>query len=128
MRCSAATGIGFGGGIERLVINLKRDGVQVPPDKPLALFIAHMAPAAERMALQIARDVRLAGLTAVVGPAGRSLKAQLRQANTRGARYAAIIGEREAAAGEVTLRDLASHEERQVPAGAVVQALVAPAA
>lgn len=116
-------GIGFGGGIERLVINLKRDGVQVPPDKPLTLFIAHMAPAAEAMALRIAREVRQAGLTAVVGPAGRSLKAQLRQANTRGARFAAIIGEREAAAGEVTLRDLDSHDERQVSAAGVARAL-----
>jgi histidyl-tRNA synthetase len=122
---SPTAGIGFGGGIERLVINLKRDGVEPPPNPSLTVFIAHVAPGAEAMALRIARDVRGAGLAAIVGPAGRSLKAQLRQANTRGARYAAIIGEREVKADEVTLRDLASHHEHRMPAGAVVATVVA---
>lgn len=117
-------GIGFGGGIERLIINIKRDGVPVPPSTTPALYIAHLGPEAERLALRLARIVRADGATVVIGPAGRSLKAQMRQANARAARWAAIIGADEAATGEVTLRDLRSHEERRVTIAEVPAAMV----
>lgn len=107
-------GIGFGGGIERLVINIKRDNVPVPLDGGPDLFIAHLTREGEALALRVAKETRNGGLAVVLGGAGRSLKAQMRQANTRGARFVAIIGGDEAAAGEVTLRNLATSEESRV--------------
>ncbi len=107
-------GIGFGAGFERLIINLKRDGVEVPAGAPPDLFVAHLSDAAAAVALRIADAVRTAGFEAMVAPGGRSLKAQMRQADAKGARYVAIIGDDELAKGEVTLRNLADKSERRV--------------
>ena len=112
-------GIGFGSRFERLIINLKRDGIAVPRDEPPALLIAHLIPEAGTVALQLAGQVRAAGLQAMVGPGGRSLKAQMRSADARGARYVAIIGKDELAAGEVTLRNMSDHTEQRLPLDAI---------
>ncbi len=116
-------GIGFGTGFERLVINLKRQGVSVPPDVRPALYIAHLTPEAAGVALELAASVRAAGRQAIVGGAGKSLKAQMRHADARGAVYVAIIGAAELEAGEVTLRNLADRSERRVALGEVAGAL-----
>ena len=107
-------GIGFGTGIERIIINLKRQETPVDADQAPAVYIAHLGDAATLAALQLAGAVRAAGQQAIVGGAGRSLKAQMRQADARGAAWAAIIGEGELASGEVTVRNLRDHTERRV--------------
>jgi histidyl-tRNA synthetase len=116
-------GIGFGAGFERLIINIKRDGVEVPMPPPPDLIIAHLSEAAGAAALRVAASVRAAGFEAVVAPGGRSLKAQMRQADARQARYAAIIGDDELASGAVTLRNLGDKSERRLPMGEVAAAL-----
>ena len=108
-------GIGFGTGVERLIINLKRQEVAVPPTPAPQLYVAHLTPEAAVLALRLAELTRGAGCQTMMGSAGRSLKAQLRHANARDARYVAIIGADEAAKGEVALRDLRDHGERRVP-------------
>ncbi len=116
-------GIGFGMGFERLIINMKRQGVVLPEAPGLALYIAHLTPAAATVALALADAVRATGRQVVVGGAGRSLKAQMRHADARGARYVAIIGDDEMAAGEVTLRNLTDRSERRVPVSEVPAAI-----
>ncbi len=116
---AATPGVGFGTGFERLIINIKREGVRVPPPGALALYIAHLTPEAARAAVKLARAARDAGLRTLVGPAGRSLKAQLRHADGKGARFAAIIGASELASEQATLRDLADHSERLVALRAI---------
>jgi histidyl-tRNA synthetase len=124
-------GIGFGGGIERLIINLKRqagesggeDGI-VPPREPrVTLFVAHLTPEAEPLALRIAEQVRERGLVAVVGGGGRSLKAQMRHADAKGAAYVAIIGEAELRDGMVTVRNMSTHDEKRVEKELVASAV-----
>ncbi len=61
----------------------------------------------------------------VVGGGGRSLKAQLRHAGGLDVRYVAILGERELAQGEVTLRDMLEGGQRSVADGDVAQAVAA---
>jgi histidyl-tRNA synthetase len=112
-------GVGFGTGIERLILNMRRQEVDVPPSPAPALYIAHLSEEGAQAALRLADDVRAAGGETIVGPQGRSLKAQLRHANARGARFVAILGAQELAAGEVTLRDLREHDERRLPAAAL---------
>ncbi len=116
-------GIGFGTGFERLVINLKRQGVPVPPDVRPALYIAHLTPEAAGVALELAAAVRAAGRQAIVGGAGKSLKAQMRHADARGAAYVAIIGASEIESGQVTLRNLADRSERRIALAEVARAL-----
>ena len=107
-------GIGFGTGIERIIINLKRQGVQLPVAKGLDVYVACQTPGARTVAYKLASDLRRAGISAVVGSAERSLKAQLRHADHLSAHYVAIIGERELAEGTVTLKDLRDGSQNAV--------------
>ncbi len=119
----ATPGTGFGTGVERAILNLKRQNVPVGAPRRPDVFIAHLTPEAASTSLMLATRVRAAGLQAVVGPSGRSLKAQMRQANARDARFVAIIGADEVAAGQVTMRNMADHSERKVPFDDIPQAL-----
>lgn len=107
-------GIGFGTGIERIIINLKRQEVPLPAPKPLDCYVAYQTAAARTAAYRLASDLRRTGRSAVAASGERSLKAQLRHADALGARYAAIIGERELAEGTVTLKDLQDGQQRTV--------------
>jgi|FLYL01.1.fsa_nt_gi histidyl-tRNA synthetase len=112
-------GIGFGTGIERIVINLKRQEVPVPPPEPVRVYVAVQTPEARLAAFRLASELRRAGLPAVMGSPARSLKSQLRHADALGARYAAIIGERELREAAVTLRRLDTGAQQTVGIDAV---------
>ncbi len=101
-------GIGFGTGLERLIINLKRQGLEPPEPKKLDAFIAVADRAAQGRAMSVGSILRDAGLSVMVGAAGRSLKAQMRQANSFGAGAALVIGAQELANGTVAFRDFAT--------------------
>ena len=107
-------GIGFGTGIERIILNLKRQGAPVPEIEPPRVYVAHTSAPGKAAALRLAQRLRQGDVSAVVGGGERSLKAQLRHADALGVRYAAILGERELAKGEVTLRDMRDGEQRSV--------------
>jgi histidyl-tRNA synthetase len=105
--------IGFATGMERIVLNLKSQAVEVPAIEKAALFIACIGDTARIEALKIAARLRGAGIPVIVSSGDRSLKAQLRQANTVGAAYAAIIGEDEVKAGTVMLRNMENSEQQE---------------
>ena len=105
---------GFGAGFERIIINMKRQNTPVPEAGTPRVYVAHASEAAREAALQLARELRRADIATVVGGSGRSLKAQLRHAGGLDVRYAAIIGDRELSANEVTLRSMDDGEQRQV--------------
>jgi histidyl-tRNA synthetase len=86
------------------------------------VFIAYLGPVARQAAVRLLVQVRQAGLGAQMAMGG-SLKAQLRQADKRGARFVLILGEDELARGEVTLRDLAAGTQVAVALAAVVEQL-----
>ncbi len=99
-------GIGFGTGIERIIINMKRQSAKVADRTGPLVFVVCQAAAARTAGYKLASDLRRAGVAAVVGAADRSLKSQMRHADALGTRYGAIIGERELADGTVALKDL----------------------
>ncbi|HXH22853.1 MAG TPA: histidine--tRNA ligase [Dehalococcoidia bacterium] len=110
-------GVGFGTGIERIILNLKRKEVGPPPPAPPDAFIAVAAAEAQAAALRLARDLRARGATVVLGAAERSLKAQMRQADAMGARRALILGREELEGGAVTVRDLEAATQERVALG-----------
>jgi histidyl-tRNA synthetase len=107
--------IGFGIGIERVIINLKKQGVSVPPPPSLTVCIAAMGDAARDISIKLAADLQRAGVSAVTAVGGKSLKAQLRQANALGARFTVIIGEDEVKAGTAALRDMSGASQEILP-------------
>ena len=110
-----APAIGFAAGIERVVLNLKTYNVPVPPVPRPGVFIAWVGEASRTEAVRLAAELRRSGIGAFQGLGGRSLKAQLRQADALGVRHTVIIGEKEIAGGMAVIRDMATAEQRAVP-------------
>ncbi len=71
------------------------------------------------MALKLVRDLREAGIGALIAFGGRSLKSQLKGADKVGATFALIIGDQELAQGIAVARDLASSQQETVPLAGV---------
>jgi histidyl-tRNA synthetase len=117
-------GIGFGTGIERIILNLKRLELGPEPLPPLTAYIAVVDEAAQGRALSLARELRQAGASVVTGSAGRSLRAQMRHANQMGARYALVLGAKELASGRVSVRNLETSEQADVAAADVASLVI----
>ena len=109
--------IGFAAGIERIIINLKNEGVSVPSGPGLEVLIACLGDAARTVAIKLASDLRGAGISAATTTGGKSLKAQMRQANSLQVPYAVIIGEDEVKAGTAVLRDMANASQETLAIG-----------
>ncbi|MDD5191338.1 MAG: histidine--tRNA ligase [Dehalococcoidales bacterium] len=107
-------GIGFGCGFERIILNLKKEGIVVAPVPSPQVFIAFLGDNARTEAIKLASSLRNADIGAVVTTSPKSLKAQLRQANNLGIPKAVIIGEDEVKAGVVVLRDMATSQQSTV--------------
>ncbi|MGQ9573104.1 MAG: histidine--tRNA ligase [Dehalococcoidia bacterium] len=107
-------GVGFATGIERIIANLKRVGAAIPAAAKPVVFVAYQTAAARTAAAKLASDLRRAGIGAVMAVGGRSLKAQMRQADAAAARYAAILGKEELATGTVMLRRMEDGQQERV--------------
>jgi histidyl-tRNA synthetase len=103
-------GIGFGSGVERILLAAASHEVSTSLD----VFFVTLAPDARTLAMLLASTLRSEGVACDVDYAGRSAKGQFRQADRSGAAFAAIIGEAELERGVCTLRDMRSGEERTV--------------
>jgi histidyl-tRNA synthetase len=108
-------GIGFAMGIERIILNLKKQGFTAPALPGLRVLIAFMGDKAREEAIKLGARLRREGIRAVTTTGEKSLKAQLRQANALNVPYTVIIGEDEVKAGTVTLRDMLSARQETVP-------------
>ncbi len=119
-------GVGFGLGVDRLVATLDAEGLDVPfvPERPrTAAFVGAVGVAGTLEGLRVARRLRRAGVAAVSDLLERSVRAQFKAADRLGARYVVLVGEDELAAGEATVRDLASGEQKKVPLDKVAEVL-----
>ena len=106
-------GVGFGMGIERLVLQLKEKTPIAAPGP--ALFIGHADADGARKAHELVYKLRKAGIKAESDIIGRSVKAQMKYANKVQARYTTILGCDELANSAVNLKDMQTGE--QVKAG-----------
>lgn len=107
--------IGFAVGIERIVLNMKGQGIELPAASGQRVFVAYFGEEAKNEAVKLVATLRRSGIPTLSGLGDRSLRAQLRQANALGAAYALIIGGDEVKSGAVVLRDMAKGEQRRVP-------------
>ncbi len=108
--------VGFATGLERIILNLKKQKVTVPPLPSPKVFIAHVGGTAQDEGIKLAARLRRTGIGVLQASGSKSLKAQLRQANSLGAHYAVIIGEEELKTATVILRDMTSARQKTVPA------------
>ena len=113
------SGIGFAAGLERLVLAMPEGAEAGAPDA----FVVALGAAARQPAHVLARDLRHAGLSALVDYDARSLRAQMKRADRSGARRVVILGDDELARGEVTVKDMGSGEQAAVARSEVVARL-----
>jgi histidyl-tRNA synthetase len=104
-------GIGFGSGVERMLLA----AASQEKEAGLDVFFVTLSPGARIPAIKLAGALREEGISADLDYGGRGLRAQFKQADRVGAPYAVILGEDELAQGVATVRDMASGEERSVP-------------
>ena len=108
------SGIGFGMGITRIILALRELGLDnVEAEKPV-IYIASLGERAMIKGLEIAERLRREGKFAECDVVGRSLKAQMKYANKKGAKYTLIIGDSEVESGVAQLRDMESGEQSEV--------------
>jgi len=115
-------GIGFGIGIERLLLACDAEGVFAVTPAPLDAFVVDVAGG--DAARDLTAELRRAGLRADRAFDGRSLKSQMKAADRSGARVALIVGSDETVAGTVAVRPLrGSGDQISVPRARVVEAV-----
>jgi histidyl-tRNA synthetase len=122
----ATPAVGFGSGIERIILEMQRYEATVPdPAKPAA-YIVHRGEGSGPIAFRLAGELRAAGLGVTLGEGTRSFKAQFRAADGSGARFAIILGESEIAEGTAVLKDLRGEgEQRTLARNEVADAVAA---
>ncbi len=108
-------GIGFGMGIERLLLSIESAGVDMPRQRQCDVYVCSMGEEAAMKSFSIASELRESGVKAECDHMGRSMKAQLKYANKIGAPWVIIIGEDEINKGAAVVRDMENSKENSVP-------------
>lgn len=107
-------GIGFGMGIERLLLVIENEGIKIERPALTDVFLCTHGQQARLRAAQLVRDLRCAGVKADMDHCARSIKAQFKYADKIGAKFVGVIGETELADGTVVLKTMKTGEERVV--------------
>ncbi len=111
---------GFALGVDRLVMSAEAEGV-FGPSPGVDAYVVPIGDATRGRAVEILTALRAAGLRADIDLVGRGPSKNLDYANAIRARYAVLVGERELRAEKVSLRDLASGVQREVPVGILAE-------
>ncbi|MBR5640989.1 MAG: histidine--tRNA ligase [Firmicutes bacterium] len=114
-------GIGFGMGLERLLLILEAKGIEIPKPAGADVFIATLGERAKFEGLKLAKDLRSKGFSVLTDVMGRGLKAQLKYADRSDARFTVVIGDDELDKGVVTLRDMINSTQKEIGIDSIVE-------
>lgn len=122
----ATPAVGFGMGMERLLMVMEQAGVNFPKAPICDIFILPLGEAQRAEAFRLVCALRARGIIAETDHMGRSLKAQMKYADKSGARHTLVLGENELASGKAILKDMAGGTQREIAlcADAIINALV----
>jgi histidyl-tRNA synthetase len=116
----ATPGVGFGMGLDRVLLAIEAEGVPVPSERMPACFVVAIGDLARSAAGRLVRELRDAGVAAMTALEERPMKAQFRMADRARATFVAIIGEQELEQGQVTIRRLDDGVQKEVALDDVV--------
>ena len=108
--------VGFGSGIERMLLLLENTGKNIPEEEPLCVYVAGLDDAGRKEAFSLVSKLRAEGISADFDHASRSVKAQFKYAGKIGARYVVVIGSDELERGEYTVKNMAESTSISVKA------------
>ena len=106
--------VGFAVGMERLLMVIAAEQAPVPEEKGVTCYLAGMDKACRERAFALASGLRRAGISAETDLMERSVKAQFKYADKKGARFVAVIGADELAAGEAQVKDMRDSSSERV--------------
>ncbi len=103
-------GIGYAMGVERLLMVMKAQDIEIPAPAPCDLYIGSMGEEASIKALALAASLREEGFSAECDIIGRSVKAQMKYADKIGARYSMILGDNELSENKARIKNMTTGE------------------
>ena len=114
-------GIGFGSGIERIILSMKEQGLAPDPLPAPQILVAHAGAAAKAAAVEVVFRLRDHRIGALMAFGERSLKSQMREANRLNAGVVIIIAEQELEAQTLTVKDLRDGSQAEIPAAGLIE-------
>jgi len=106
--------VGFGMGIERLILTLQSQGISLPVKDYIDVFIAAVGENAQLQATKIVNNLRRSNISADRDTMNRSLKSQMKYADKLNARYTAVLGDEELSTGKIKLKNMSTGEQIEV--------------
>ena len=116
-------GVGFGSGIERLLLALENQGLQLPREGPKLIWLVSHGDAARQANWKLMLELRRAGIECDMDPSGRSVKAQFKLADREKAAFCLIVGETELGNNTVVLKNLNTSEQTSIPRNEILAKL-----
>lgn len=113
--------VGFATGLERLLLALESQNLLPEKNRSVDAYVVALGETAQAEGFKLLNSLRQQGLSAAMDFAGRSMKAQMKQANKLGAKYSVILGEDEIAEGVVMLRSMEDSSQVKVPMNQVAE-------
>ena len=110
-------GLGFGLGMDRIMLALEEGGVEFPQEDKCEVYIAAMGDSAQIKALELVHMLHKCGIFADCDICGRGLKAQMKYAGKIGAKFSMVLGDDELSSGKATLKDMRGGETKKVSIG-----------
>ena len=107
-------GIGFGLGIERLLLRLDETGVKIPVENNLDIYVAPLGDVAQPIAKKLVYDLRCQGINAETDNMGRSLRAQMKYADKLNCKYTLVLGDTEAEEKSASVKNMETGEQTKV--------------
>lgn len=116
-------GVGFGLGIERLLLTMEANGVEIPKPEGTGVFIVMMGDNARKYGLGLAAELRSLGINTEIDLLARNIKGQMKNASRAGAKFAVIIGDNELETGMLGVKILDESRQIEVSKDEIVEFL-----
>jgi histidyl-tRNA synthetase len=116
--------VGFGLGIERLLLLMEATGKEIPQPENLDVFIAVMGERAKLFGLKLLRDLRNQGVKAEMDSLGRNIKGQFKYADRLRSKYTIVIGDNELDQNMVAIKNMETSEQKQVPLQDIMKEII----
>lgn len=106
--------LGFAMGIERLLMLMDKQGIEIPQPSTCDLYVAVMGESASLKSFEIIKAVRSCGLIAETDIVGRGLRAQMKYADKIGAKFSMVLGDNEIEQGKAVIKNMSSGEQTEI--------------
>lgn len=106
--------LGFAMGIERLLMLMDKQGIEIPKPSTCDLYVAVMGESASLKSFEIIKAVRSCGLIAETDIVGRGLRAQMKYADKIGAKFSMVLGDNEIEQGKAVIKNMSNGEQTEI--------------